>query len=237
MKIKCFIVEDDEPAAELLAYFIMQHDFLQLEKIYHDNIHLPDAILNGSHLFFLDIEMPFRSGIDFLKQQQKTTKLPVILTTSHSQFGIEAYNLSVIDYLVKPFSKQRFDEAVLKARNHFIAAQAAPDEKFIWVNDNYKKIRIPASSILYIESLKQYVKVYTGNKCFVILQTLKSFEEELKAYGFIRCHRSFLVNRKHIKSFSRSVITVDNNEIPIGKQFLKEALEFLETDTDSTLNC
>jgi DNA-binding LytR/AlgR family response regulator len=230
LKIKCFIVEDEEPAAELLAYFIKQHDFLQLEKIYHDNIRLPDEILDGSHLFFLDIEMPFRNGIDFLKQQQKVTRIPVILTTSHSQFGIEAYNLSVIDYLVKPFSKQRFDEAVFKAKNYFIANQVNKEEKFIWVNDNYKRIKIPVNTILFMESLKQYVKIYTSHKCFIILRTLKSFEEELEAGHFIRCHKSFLINKKHIKSFNRSVIIVDNNEIPIGKQFLKETLHYLEAD-------
>jgi DNA-binding LytR/AlgR family response regulator len=227
LKINCCIIEDEEPAIELLSFFIEQHPHLELQHVFHNPTAITAEILNGELLFFLDINMPFKSGLDFLKEQQSIKKIPVIFTTSYSQHALEAYNLSVIDYLLKPFSKARFTEAVDKAIAYYTAAQLSKTEKHIWVNDDYKKVKIDAADILYIESDKQYVKIYTEAKRYMIIQTLKSLEDELSNSGFIRCHKSFLVNKKHITRFNSSSIYLKNIELPIGKQFIS-SLEALK---------
>jgi two-component system, LytTR family, response regulator len=219
LKIPCCIVEDEEPAIELLKLFIQQHELLDLQVTYYNPTQIEKKFLDGSYLFFMDIQMPFQSGLDFLKAQQSATKIPVILTTSYAQHGVEAFNLSALDYLLKPFSRNRFDESIQKASIYFKGIEPAHEEKYIWVTDDYKKTKINVSDILYLEGLKQYVKIHTTTKRYMLIQTLKSFEEELSGSGFIRCHKSYLVNTSFVTNYSASSLYIQKIELPIGKQY------------------
>ncbi len=227
MIINCCIIEDEEPAIELLTFFIKENKQLKLTHSSFNNINLPKEVLDGNTLLFLDIQMPFRTGLDFLKEQQSEKKLPVILTTSYAHHALEAYNLWVIDYLLKPFSKKRFNESIEKAQKYFNVNTNQIEEKFIWVNDDYKKVKIFAKDILYIESDKQYVKIYTKEKRFIIIQTLKSLEDEFANSGFIRCHKSFLINKIYISKYNQSSVFVNNFEIPIGKLYLEGVMKVM----------
>jgi DNA-binding LytR/AlgR family response regulator len=219
MSIPCFIIEDEEPAVELLRFFVQQQPALQWAGYAHQNIDIPAAVLNGSHLLFLDIEMPFRNGLDFLRQLP--APLPVILTTSYSQYALDGFNLAVIDYLLKPFAKERFAEAVQKAMDYFTlrAAKAnTADSAFVMVKDNYQEVKIMARDILYIEGWKQYIKIHTTGKMFMVIDSLKRMEEALAAH-LLRCHKSFLVNRHHITSYNQSLIQIGDQKIPVGKMY------------------
>lgn len=225
MKIPCFIIEDDEPAVELLSVYITRHPALQAAGHAHQNIELPEGLLNGEYLIFLDINTPFRDGLSFLRDQP--VSLPVIITTSYSEFALEGFNLSVIDYLLKPFAEERFVQAIEKAVDYFRLkgmAVAAAEAECIWVKDNYQSVKIPAEDIYCMEGWKQYIKIYTRTKTYMVIDSLKQMEAALP--GFIRCHKSWLVNRVHVRSFNQSFIRVQDKSVPVGKAY-RDALHRL----------
>ena len=218
MILPCCIIEDEEPAVELLTIYVKQHPQLILKGAYHHTKSVPGELLNGQCLLFLDIQLPYQSGLQFLEQQKN--KLPVIFTTSHEQHALKAFNLSVLDYLLKPFSIQRFNQAVDKALVYMTGSLIERNEKYITVNDDYKKVKIMVDEILYIEALKQYVKIYTLNKRYMIIQTLKSLEQELANDGFVRCHKSYIINRKKVDSYNQSQVIINGQTIPCSKKFV-----------------
>lgn len=227
MIINCYIIEDEEPAAELLTMYVDQHENLNLKGIFYNNINLPDEVTGGTNLIFLDIQMPFRSGIAFLKDQKKIQNIPVILTTSQSQYAIDAFDLSVIDYLVKPYSISRFNEAINKAISYFKLNEALKkenDSKFIQIKHDYQTVKIIEHDILYIEGMKQYLKIITKNKNYIILDSFKNMEQQLPN-SFLRVHKSYLVNKNHIQKYSRTSLIINNIEISIGKKFNIKLLE------------
>lgn len=212
--INCYIIEDEEPAVELLKLFIAEHGQLHLTGYAH---YIKDKLpsdVNENTLLFLDINLPFQSGLDFLRQS--SVKLPVIFTTSNSEYALEAYNLHVIDYLLKPFSKARFNEAVAKAFRYMHM------EKYISFKYNYQTIRLNQDQILYIEGQKQYLKLVTASKNYMILSTFKDMELQLDNFHFLRIHKSYMVNLTHIESYTQSYIKIKNDELPIGKVYLEE---------------
>lgn len=216
MKIPCYIIEDDEPAVELLSVYINRHPALELAGYAHQNIELPQAVFNGGQLIFLDINTPFRDGLSFLRGHQ--VSLPVIITTSYCEFALEGFNLAVIDYLLKPFSEERFGQAVEKATDHFRLKEIAGEETAcIWVKDNYQSVKIMATEIYCIEGWKQYNKIYTKTKTYMVIDSLKQMETALP--GFIRCHKSWLVNRVYVDSFNQTSIRVAGKHIPVGRVY------------------
>jgi DNA-binding LytR/AlgR family response regulator len=221
MPIPCFIIEDEEPAVELLRFFIQQDERLRFTGYAHQNIDIPAQVTDSHHLLFLDIEMPFRTGLDFLKQQPQP--LPVIMTTSYSQYALEGFDLAVIDYLLKPFAQDRFRAAVDKAVDYFLLRQTkATENASVIVKDNYKDVKLMAADILYIEGWKQYIKIFTTGKTLMVIDSLRRMEEEL-AGQLLRCHKSYLVNRQHIRASNASEIIVGPHTIPVGKKY-KDAL-------------
>jgi DNA-binding LytR/AlgR family response regulator len=219
MTIPCFIIDDEEPAVALLQFFISRCPQLELVGFAHHNTQLPATITDGHHLLFLDIETPFRNGLDFLRTQ--ATALPVILTTSYSQYATDGFNLAVIDYLLKPFEEARFTQAVARAADHFALRQmksGLTEDAFIVIKDNYKNVKLFEKDILYIEGWKQYVKIHTTGKIYMIIDTLKNMESLLSAQ-FVRCHKSYLVNKKQVTAFSQTHITIAGAQLPVGKTF------------------
>ncbi len=223
-KLSCIIVEDEPLAAEVLDDYVKQIPFLQMKAICSDAMYALE-ILRAEQIkvVFLDIHLPGLKGIDFLK----TLKNPpqVIITTAYRDYAIEGYELNVIDYLVKPINFNRFLMAVNKLKDR-VAAESNPntaattaEREHLFFNVNKKKVKIYVDEILYVESLKEYVRITARGKSILTKCQLGQIEEMLARNQFIRVHRSFLVAREKIDAFSATDVEVAGKQIPIGRNY------------------
>lgn len=234
MKVKCLIVDDEPLAIEVIKNHISNVDLLEIVDTCN---RASDAfsILKTKEidLLFLDIKMPGITGIDFLKTLQHPPK--VILTTAYREYALEGYELNIVDYLLKPIPFDRF----LKAVNRYINLYAKQTktlksvdkenvEECIFVKENKKVHKILLSEIIYIESLKDYVKIHTSQKNIVAKYALSKIEEGLNENDFIRIHRSFIVGLKHISGFSANSIEIKGLELPIGRMYNKQVFDKLD---------
>ncbi|WP_317193427.1 LytR/AlgR family response regulator transcription factor [Aureibaculum flavum] len=227
--MRCLIIDDEPLAIELLEDFVSKVPFLQLENSCSNAMEATETIKSSQiDLIFTDIEMPDFSGVEFIKSLE--VKPLFIFTTAYSHYALEGFNLNAVDYLVKPIPFHRFIKAVNRAQDLFslkndskkdvVIKNSAPPE-FIFVKSDYENVKVNLKSILYIEGLKDYVKIYTNinSKPILTLNSLKIFEEKLSTANFIRVHRSFIVSLKHIKSVQRNRIVIDDKRIPIGLNY------------------
>ncbi|WP_281237996.1 MULTISPECIES: LytR/AlgR family response regulator transcription factor [Flavobacterium] len=227
--MKCVIIDDEPLAVELLVEFVGRIDSLELVTTFTNAI---DAIsiINQSQidLIFLDIEMPHFSGIDFINAIEN--KPLIIFTTAYSDYAVEGFNLGAVDYLVKPIPFNRFLKSVLRAQQintpKSISAtnqNANPPEieqDFIFVRAEYENVKINFKDILFIEGLKDYVKIYTtDNKYILTLISLIKLENLLSSKGFSRIHRSYIINIKHIKSIQKNKVLIADKRIPISESY------------------
>lgn len=229
--MKCVIIDDEPLAVDVIKEFVSKIEILELVATFNNAI---DAIsfINETKvdLLFLDIEMPQFSGIEFLKSLER--KPMVIFTTAYSDYAVEGFDIGAIDYLVKPIPFHRFFKAVLRAKQILepqviattILSQTTKNQvDFIFVKSEYENIKLNLSDILYIEGLKDYVKIYTSNGKYILtLNSLKKFEESLLENNFFRIHRSYIVNLKHIKSIQKNKVIVMEKRIPIGENYKTE---------------
>ncbi|NNE25865.1 MAG: response regulator transcription factor [Saprospiraceae bacterium] len=217
--MRCIIIEDQPPAQRILKRYIHEYGSIELVETFEDALSARSILENGNiDLIFLDIHLPKLSGIDFLK----TFKNPplVILTTAFSDFAVESYALNVVDYLLKPFSFPRFIQAVDKAFQY--ANKNISDnqnEKHFFIKSGYEYRKVIQSEILFIKADGDYSEVHFHNKKLLSTDTLKEWIEKLDV-GFIRVHRSFIINKQHIlKLNSSAVILVGEVTIPIGRAY------------------
>ncbi|WP_405566396.1 LytR/AlgR family response regulator transcription factor [Polaribacter sp. Asnod6-C07] len=233
--MKCIIIDDEPLALELLEDFISKIDFLELVASCSSGIEAMSALQKEQvDLIFTDIEMPDFSGIDFIKTLEP--KPMFIFTTAYSHYAVEGFNLNAIDYLVKPIPFHRFLKAATRANNLLLSKnKPAPIEAqkeacdFIFVKSEYENIKINLSEIKYIESLKDYIKIYTNKeKPILTLSSLKSFEERLGKTNFLRVHKSFIVGLKHIYSVQRNRIIIDDKWIPIGLNYREDFIKKID---------
>ncbi len=213
--IRCLIIEDEPVARDILGKYIEDTPNLSLEGECETAIEglktLQDKTID---LIFLDINMPKLSGISFLKSLSNPPK--VILTTAYSEYALEGYELDVVDYLLKPFSFERFLKAVQKVDI------PASGEASIIVKADGKTYRIDKNDILFAESLGDYVKLHTASNTLTFNKTLKSFLEELADNTFLRVHKSFLVSLSRIDFVEGNMIHIGTSEIPIGASHKEE---------------
>jgi len=236
-KIKCLIVDDEPLAAGILEKYIGQLDSLELVFKCDNAI---DALLflqsNKVDLLFLDIQMPKLSGLDFLRTLSKRPK--VILTTAFRDYAVEGFELNVLDYLVKPVPFERFLTAINKYHFSNGTALSLPpiisntnlgisSEAFIYLKADKKMVKVFLKDILYIESLKDYVRVKTVEKEIVTYQRITYLEEKLPDEKFLRIHRSFLISIDKIRSFNAAFIEIGSIELPIGRQYKAEVMSTL----------
>jgi DNA-binding LytR/AlgR family response regulator len=230
--MKCIIVDDEPLAQDLLEDFIGRVTFLQLRKRCRNVMDAMKILQKESiDLIFLDIQMPKITGIQFAGSIAKAPM--IIFTTAFSKYAVESYNLDAVDYLLKPFSFERFLKAVNKAYSIYAGkdkrAIEAEDSglagEFIFVNAEYSSVKINLNDILYIEGLKDYVKIYAGAKPLLTLQSLKSLEGKLPGKHFIRVHRSYIVSIDKIDSIQRNRIVIGDKYIPIGETYKDEFYE------------
>lgn len=227
-KIKCIIVEDEPLAVRLLTDYIQQVPYLELCGTFKD------ALSAGSYLqkektdlIFLDIHLPKLKGLSFLRTLQNPPA--VIVTTAYHQYAVEGFELSVVDYLLKPFSLDRFIAAVNKVSKLIQSHQSTEKaelqkETSLFLTIDRKKVRIDYDSILYIESRREYVKVFTLNNEYKSKISTTELESLLPKPKFIRVHRSFIVSIDKIDTYTKGEVEVKGKSIPIGKGYKNEEL-------------
>lgn len=225
-KLKCIIVDDEFLAISLLSRYVEKIPFLELVFSSENPISAMEFIQNNeADLIFLDIQMPELSGINFMKIVGD--KLKYILTTAYSEYALEGYEHNVIDYLLKPISFERFEKSVNQAKERF-ALNENQEKTYFFVKSSGQQHKILFQDILYIESIKDYANIKTENQEYIVLDTLKSLENQLPD-AFVRIHKSFILNTNQIKSVtSKSVILQSNQEIPIGESYKMNLLNTLK---------
>ncbi|MEO7307939.1 MAG: LytTR family DNA-binding domain-containing protein [Ferruginibacter sp.] len=221
-KIKCIIVEDEPLAVKVLADYISQVPFLELEASFKDAILATDYLRNNNvDLIFLDIHLPKLKGMAFLKTLVDPPA--VIITTAYHQYAVEGFELNVTDYLLKPFEFERFLSAVTKIKTiqteKHTAAENPETKDFIFLNVQKKKVKILFSDIVYIESQREYIRIVTTKKEWLSKMSTHEIEALLPAHLFKRIHRSFIISVNKIESYTAEMVEVNGLSIPIGRGY------------------
>ena len=219
-KIKCIVVDDEPLAIQLLENYVMKIPFLEMVFSSENPIEALEYIQNNeADLIFLDIQMPELSGINFMKIVGD--KLKYILTTAYSEYALEGYEHNVIDYLLKPISFGRFEKSALKSQERFPANETSANSYF-FVKSSVQQHKLNFDEILFVESIKDYVNIKTENQEYIVLDTLKSLENQLPE-NFARVHKSFILNLDKIEKIDvRNVFLISGKEIPIGETYKSE---------------
>jgi len=222
--IKCIITDDEPLARKGLQGYIEKIDFLQLAGVCEDAIQLTSLLKQQPvDLLFLDIEMPYISGIDFLKNTPQAPK--VIFTTAYEQYAIKGYEMDILDYLLKPISFERFLKSANKVYDYFAAQQTAPNN-YLFVKTDNKLEKITFSELLFVEAMENYVALYTPGKKLITHSTLKALQEKLPSGQFVQPHKSYLVNISCIQSIEGNILHVEGKfQIPISKYQKEEIME------------
>ena len=229
--INCLIVDDEPPARAVIQRYIEQMPLLRLAGSCGNAMEAMSLISSQPiDLLFLDINMPQIKGTDLLRIIKNPPR--VILTTAYPEYALEGYELDVIDYLLKPIQFERF----LKAINKVSEVARPPEDPeikketgdFIYFRCDRKMVKVLLNDILYVESMKDYIKVFTKDGQIITKQSMASLEEMLPEHRFIRSHRSFIVSLSKIKSFTSETIEIGNMEVPIGKLYRQTTLKSLQ---------
>lgn len=229
--VRCVLVDDESPAIALLENYIKKLDAFQIVACCYSAIEAFEIIKNETiDLLFLDIEMPVLKGWDFLKTLQNPPK--VIITTAYREYAVEGYDLDIVDYLLKPISFERFVKAIDRyyertQRTFENKPGAAIEKRFFYVNVNKKQIKIIFNEILYIESLKDYVRIHTTNTRIVVKSNIGKITEQLPEHLFLRTHRSYIIALEKITAYTQKDIEIGTIEIPIGTSYAKEVIQKL----------
>lgn len=229
MNLKCAIVDDEPLALNLLESYINKTPFLELTGKYSSAVQamsdLPDKRVD---LLFLDIQMPELNGLEFSRMVDTHTR--IVFTTAFDQYAIDGYRVNALDYLLKPIPYADFLQAANKAVKWFELLQQPQEEiESIFVKSDYKLIQVELKNILYIEGLKDYIKIYEENspKPILSLMSMKSIEELLPASRFIRVHRSYIVQKDKIRIIDRGRIVFGKNYIPVSDSYKQIFQDFL----------
>lgn len=218
--MNCIAIDDEPLALNVIKDFCSKLDFLNLQATFSNAIEAIEEIEKGDvDLLFLDIEMPHISGLEFIRSLEKPPL--IIFTTAFSEHAHEAFNLNAIDYLVKPIPFDRFIKAVNKARkqgSHEKAEKPLRDE-FFMVSADYATLKIFFKNILYVEGLKDYVKIFLPGEMILTKTTMKKMEERLPSDSFIRVHKSFIINIQQIERIEQHRIIINSERIPVSASY------------------
>lgn len=222
--IKCIAVDDEKLVLDLLVDNIQKVPFLELIGRCKNAMEATALLHNENiDLVFLDIQMPGLNGLQFV-QTLKTPPL-IIFVTAYKEYAIEGFNLNAIDYLLKPFSFERFLKACNKAQDYFSLQQKSlhkeerPGYFFVYVE--YNQVKVTIADITYVESMKDYVKIFliSSPKPVITKMSLKAIEEKLAAYRFVRIHKSYIVSVDKIIAIKRDLISIGNVELPLSENY------------------
>lgn len=234
MKLNCAIIDDEPLAAELLASYAKKTPFINLIGTYNSAINgMKDLREQPADLIFLDIQMPELSGIEFAKILPQETK--VVFTTAFNQYALEGYKVNAIDYLLKPICYEDFLKAANKALDWFTTIKKQEtyrQDRFMLVKSDYKLVKIALDDVLYIEGLKDYVRIYlTNGEKVMSLMNMKKLEDYLPQPEFMRTHRSYIVNMRKITIIDRFRIVFGDTYIPISESYKEEVQQYFEKHT------
>ena len=237
--MNCIAIDDEPLALDLFKDYIEKIPFLTLEKTFTNPIEALGYVQeNKVDLIFLDVELPYLSGIEFVKCLQ--TKPLIIFTTAYEKYAVTGYDLEITDYLVKPILFERFLKAVNKAycltkQNKRNSERATPVQEketqpeFIMVKTGYNTINVNLNDILYIEGLKDYIKIHMPGKTILTLNSLKKLQEMLPESRFVRVHRSFIVSLPKIDSIQRSRIVIGKTFVPVVENYKNAFKEMISS--------
>lgn len=226
LSIKCMVVDDEQYARELLIHLVEKQPQLQLvascKNAFEAKVALEDQRID---VIFLDIQMPHKTGLEFLEEYEIESK--IVFTTAYQDFALKSYEFDVLDYLLKPILETRFIKCFEKIKNSFMLEEKAfqfeslqnDQTQYLVIKSGYDKHRLKLSEIELIESVGEYIRYYTKERKFLVLNSLTKMENELPE-SFIRTHRSFIVPKQKIKSKSGHTLTMNNGmKVPVGKTY------------------
>jgi len=221
-KIRCIVIEDEPLAVKVLSDYISEVPFLELQQTFKDAIAATDWLRNNhTDLIFLDIHLPKLKGMAFLRTLANPPA--VIITTAYHQYAVEGFNLSVTDYLLKPFEFDRFLNAVNKVKPAIAGKpmkEGGEDQRdHLFLNVQKKKVKILFSDIVYIESQREYIRIITTKKEYLTKMSTHEIEALLPPNLFKRIHRSFIVSVGKIDSYTSEMVDVAGTSIPIGRGY------------------
>ena len=230
-KLTCLIIEDEPIAAEVLQDYIQEVTFLKLRGICKDAIFALEKLSQEAiDVIFLDIHLPKLKGLDFLKTLPK--KPQTILTTAYHEYTLDAFEEGVVDYLMKPVEFSRFLKAVnkLERKENTTSIPSLPNTKrsFRFFNVNKKKVKVYHDEILYIESLKDYSRIFTSNTSLVTRGQIGEMEMLFQGHPFLRIHRSFIVALEKVKAYNATEIEIEGKSLPIGRSYKELVAKRLE---------
>lgn len=224
--IKAIAIDDEPLALRIIEHFCKQTDFIELDKTFTKT----DEALKHMKKFpvdllFLDIQMPGKNGLDFYRQLDG--EVMVVFTTAFSEYAVEGFNINALDYLLKPFSQERFMQAAEKAKKEMQSRKNTVDHSHLLIRADYKLNRIEFDDILLIEGLDDYIRIHLKNKTAITARlSMKSILEKLPAAMFVRVHRSYIVPVKKVKSFYNKTIQIEDFVIPIGDTYKEEVNKY-----------
>lgn len=235
-RTNCLIIDDEPLARSLIRTFILKKTDFTITGECINPIEAYELMLNNDiHVIFLDIQMPVISGIDFL-QSLKHPPL-IVFTTAHSNFAADAFNLDAVDYIVKPITEERFEQALAKLKSAFAfneVANAKPSNTiaatdYIFFKTDGKLVKVEFDEILYLEALKDFTKVFLSNqKTILVGEHLKAVENQLPSSRFMRAHRSFLVSLKAITGIFGNTIELGKIQLPVGGNYREQLFTILK---------
>lgn len=231
MKIKCILVDDEPFALDILEDDLLSFEQIEILAKFSGGEEAIEYLQNHEvDLMFSDIQMPGLLGTQMVRSLENPPL--VIFTTAFHQFAVEGFELNAVDYLMKPIRKERLAEALKKVENLLglkQKAQTEPSNNYIILNVEYKKVKLLFDEILYVEGLKDYVKIYLENRVHPLLtrSNLRGMENKLPEEFFLRIHNSFMVNKSKITGFNQSKLDVGKTELPIGKTYVEKIMEVL----------
>lgn len=247
MRINCIAIDDEPAALKLVTAYIEQTPFLNLMGTFSNAIEALKAIHDqpGLQLLFLDIRMADLSGVGLariIEQTGRSKTLRVIFTTAYDQYALDGFKVDALDYLLKPFSLIDFTKSATKAYDYFkllennntnvnmVAAKQQIERNYIYLKVDYQLVKIQISDMLYIEGLKDYVKIFLKDqtKPLLTLMSLKNLEERLAASGFIRIHRSFIVAGNAVTAITKNTLQIGDLTIPVTEQYKQAFNDFIK---------
>ena len=231
MTISCVITDDEPIAQEILQDYVEGVSFLNLVNVCSNALETFSVLQQEQvDLLFLDIQMPEINGLDFLKSLKNPPE--IIITTAYPEYALESYDLDVVDYLLKPISKERFLHSIEKAQKNLYTSSHEhhyhDEKKYTFFKANHQMIKVNFDEIIYVECLQDYAKVICEDRKIVTYSSMKAMAEQLTPSSFKRVHRSYIVNFDKIDSLEGQSFKIGENIIPIGKSYKKEVIKLVE---------
>ncbi|WET02118.1 LytTR family DNA-binding domain-containing protein [Flavobacterium sp. YJ01] len=226
MKIKCVLIDDEPLAIKVLQNYFTNFTDFEVIATFNNSLEALDFINSTSvDAVFLDINMPMMTGFELISLIENKTK--VIITTAFREFAAESYDLDVLDYLVKPIPLPRFIKCINKITTEYnlknnIKIETAKGDSHIFIKVDKKMMKINIEEILFVEGMKEYIKVVTPDKTYITHKSLTSLSEELPADKFLRIHKSYVIALNKVKSIEGNRVQIQSYNIPIGRNYSKE---------------